>query len=453
MKFIKNNLILNLVVFAFIIFVFGNLVIVAQSENNPATQKNYKFVNGKWFNGKTFKKKIFYSTKGVFSNKKPSQVDETIDLKNAFAIPPFGDAHTHNLDGVRDLDRIAGEYLKEGTFYVQVLANHATGAKEAKPFLNKPSTPDVIYANGMLTCTFGHPFMVYEPLAMGIYNPQDAFRRVDEVKKSRIDENNAYWFLDSKQDVDAKWEKILAANPDIIKIGLIDAQDYEKYVKSGETLNKGLSPEVAEYVIRKAHQANLRVYAHIETANDFRLGVKIGVDGFAHAPYYDWNGSLETKPKDDLTLEDMKLAARKNIVVIPTAQRGTYGTMDFDSNGKGTINRGRFERFVERQKKLFNQMHQNGVRIALGLDNYGSTLLPEILYFHDEQIFDNLTLLKTAAETTPQIIFPKRKIGKLKEGFEASFLVLKGNPLEDFNQIKNIKMRFKQGQLINVEEK
>lgn len=250
--------------------------------------------------------------------------------------------------------------------------------------------------------------------------------------------------------VDAKWEKILAAKPDIIKIALLDAANYQRYVAANDTLNKGLSPEVAAYVVQKAHQRGLRVYAHIETANDFRLGLKIGIDGFAHAPYYGWN---ESKPQDDLTVKDIKLAARKNIVVIPTAQRSIYSATDYTSDGKGTLNRERFQRIVERQKKLFNAMNKNGVRRAFGLDNYGTTLSPEIWHFHDNKIFDDQTLLKLAVETTPQTIFPNRKIGKLREGYEANFLVLNGNPLVDFYQVKTIKLRFKQGLFINVGEK
>ncbi len=54
-------------------------------------------------------------------------------------------------------------------------------------------------------------------------------------------------------------------------------------------------------------------------------------------------------------------------------------------------------------------------------------------------------MLKIWCEDTPESIFPNRKIGFLKEGFEASFLVLNGNPMLEFEQIKNIRLRFKQG--------
>lgn len=83
-------------------------------------------------------------------------------------------------------------------------------------------------------------------------------------------------------------------------------------------------------------------------------------------------------------------------------------------------------------------MQKPSVRLAFGLDNFGSTLAPEIDYFAGNKTFDNLTILKIATEDTPQTIFPNRRIGQLHEGFEASFLVLAVNLLTDFKQIKNI---------------
>ncbi len=411
--------------------------------------KTYKFQNGRWFDGRGFKRQTFYSVNGILTKRQPAKIDRSIDLNNGFVIPPFADAHTHNLDGKANLDKLANLYLTEGTFYVQVLGNYSSGAKQARSFVNKPGTIDVSYANGMLTNTYGHPFLVYEPYALGIYNYADIKPRIEEIKKSRRGENDVYWFLDSRADVDAKWPTILATKPDLIKIGLLDAGNQAKAIAAGDIVGKGLSPEVAEYVVQKAHAAGFRVYAHIETADDFRLGVKIGVDGFAHAPNYNWDGKLETKPPNDISVEDIKLAAKQRVVVIPTAARGVFRQTDYDPSGKGTLNKERFARVIDRYRGLYKLMHRNGVRIALGLDSYGTTLMPEIWYFHENKIFDDLTLLKIAVETTPQTIFPNRKIGHLRQDYEASFLVLKGNPLEDFSQIKLIERRFKQGVMID----
>jgi len=49
---------------------------------------------------------------------------------------------------------------------------------------------------------------------------------------------------------------------------------------------------------------------------------------------------------------------------------------------------------------------------------------------------------------TPKTIFPDRKIGELRPGFEVSFLVLAGNPLEDPENLHRIAMRVKQGRVL-----
>jgi len=64
---------------------------------------------------------------------------------------------------------------------------------------------------------------------------------------------------------------------------------------------------------------------------------------------------------------------------------------------------------------------------------------------HERGFADNLTLLKMWSETTPLAIFPARKIGRLSPGYEASFLVLEGDPIADFANVKRIRKRVKRG--------
>jgi imidazolonepropionase-like amidohydrolase len=42
-------------------------------------------------------------------------------------------------------------------------------------------------------------------------------------------------------------------------------------------------------------------------------------------------------------------------------------------------------------------------------------------------------------------IFPPRKLGALGDGYESSFLVLEGNPIQDFSMVNRIRLRVKQG--------
>jgi imidazolonepropionase-like amidohydrolase len=48
-------------------------------------------------------------------------------------------------------------------------------------------------------------------------------------------------------------------------------------------------------------------------------------------------------------------------------------------------------------------------------------------------------------ETTPRAIFPARRIGRLAAGYEASFLVLEGDPVSDFSYTGKIFLRVKRG--------
>ena len=61
-----------------------------------------------------------------------------------------------------------------------------------------------------------------------------------------------------------------------------------------------------------------------------------------------------------------------------------------------------------------------------------------------------LELLKMWRETTAETIIPKRKIGHLKDGYEASFLVLRADPIADFANTQKIEMRVKQGEILSL---
>jgi imidazolonepropionase-like amidohydrolase len=86
--------------------------------------------------------------------------------------------------------------------------------------------------------------------------------------------------------------------------------------------------------------------------------------------------------------------------------------------------------------------------VAIGSDSYRQTSLAEALNLQKLGAFDNRTLLKMWCETTATTIFPKRKIGYLKNGYEASFLVLSDNPIQDFANVQKIEKRFKQGEFL-----
>jgi imidazolonepropionase-like amidohydrolase len=415
---------------------------------NTVFAQVYQFINGNWWMNGHFKKQTVYTKNTVFSFAKPLTIDSSIDLQNQYCIPPFGDAHTHNMDGSYGLTEKIKEYLTEGVFYVQVLGNYGSGAMQARPLLKKENVLEVTYANGLLTATYGHGFYPYEPMEMGFYNPSDQFKYADSVKKSRRAENNAYYFLDNIADVDSKWPLIMKYRPDHIKICLLDAADYAAKRKVEKVETYGLSPEVAAYIVQKAHAAGLRVFAHVETAADARLCAKIGVDALAHLPGYGWNGLPETKSKFCMTAADAKLFKQTGMAVIPTMN--IDHTAEYDGAGKVTLYPERHAALQQYKKTVLRALYKYKVPIGLGADYYGKTVTLEADSLIATKIFKNYQLLDIYCRQTPQLIFPKRMLGEIKENYEAGFLVLKENPLTNIESIKTIVWRIKSGKFITL---
>jgi imidazolonepropionase-like amidohydrolase len=137
---------------------------------------------------------------------------------------------------------------------------------------------------------------------------------------------------------------------------------------------------------------------------------------------------------------DAQLAAKKHIVVVTTIGEAVDLTFD--------------EKYDERTRlavrsmliENLNVLRKYGVSIAIGSDSFRQTALPEALSLAKLKSLDNLTLLKMWCDATAATIFPTRKSGLLKGGYEASFLVLTGDPLADFANVKTIEQRIKRGE-------
>jgi hypothetical protein len=77
-----------------------------EREPKPIAGPAYEFTNARWFTGDGFRYGTRFTVNGVFVAERPARIDSTLDLGGGFVIPPFGDAHTHNLDGSRRLDEV-----------------------------------------------------------------------------------------------------------------------------------------------------------------------------------------------------------------------------------------------------------------------------------------------------------------------------------------------------------
>lgn len=432
-----------------VLFLISAFFHFAQAQSVVQKNETYKFINGNWFNGKTFEKRVFYSVDGVLADKQPKKIDRTVDLKNGFVVAPFGDSHCHHFDSIYNIDQIIAMYLKAGVFYAKVQTNGRKGALQVANKVNNATSVDVIYAHGALTHTFGHGVEVYEGLVLfrktGGFTPEEA----KKVRASRIQENDFYYIIDTAEDLEKKWQKILDGKPDFIKIYLLESENYEEKLKNLDTIRVGsigLNPKIVPLIVQKAHVAGLKVSAHVDTLTDYRIALNAGVDFMAHLPGY-YIAENDNPQRYLLTEADAKETAKRNVSVnVDNVAQDTFDPQSQYYNAKIK------ERTDAARKHNLELLRRYKAEITFGSDHYGKTPIDDVLYLQKTGVFTNLELLKIWSEKTPQSIFPNRKIGFLKAGYEASFLVLNGDLLKDFNQIKKINLRFKQGTMITLQK-
>lgn len=427
---------------------------VAVSEQS-ATAKQYQFTNGRWFDGEEFRRDTFYVVDGLLTRTAPAHVDEVVDLRDGFVVPPFGEAHNHNVEGPWNIDAVVRRYLEDGVFYAKIPGNIGEFTDRIRSRVNLPSSIDVIFSNGGLTATGGHPAPLYEEILSGSrYAPI-----LGPIAKGWFN-NRAYFSVDSEHDLVEKWMLILSGKPDFIKIFLAHSEDFERRT-TASTLNahSGLNPNLVPAIVRKAHGAGLRVSSHVETAEDFRRAVDAGVDEITHLPGW-WMPAPQNIASARLTDEDADRAASGRVVIITTTIAGSlmpahreHAAEDPHHHGGGVHRHPSLHHSDgdasarDVMKANLRLLHRKGAQLAIGSD-HAETSVAEALHLRELGVFDNLTLLKLWCESTPKAIFMGRRIGRLQEGYEASFLVLAGNPIERFDHVTKIVFRMKQGHVL-----
>ncbi|WP_108807506.1 amidohydrolase family protein [Aquimarina spinulae] len=384
-----------------------------------------KLVGGNWFNGERFEKKTIWLKDGLiyFSNTE-KKIDTIVDVSGKYVIPPFAEAHNHNLESKHELDKRIKSYLDNGVFYVKLLSSIKKRIDPLMHHYNKPDGIDVSMAHAPLTANGGHPIRLRKKhLKYGYF--RGLFNTIEEI------EFHGYVTINKQEDLDHKWNKILSFSPDFIKLNLLYSEEYEK--RKNDTLyfgRKGLDPKLVPEIVKKAHANNLRVSAHVETAYDFHIAVNAGVDEIAHLPEIS-NGKLINK-------EDAILAKEKGVTVVTTVSLVLK-----KQKRKG------YQDLVKNIVSNLRLLHQEGVTIAIGSDHYNGNSVGEFQFLYKLNIFSNHELLKMWTENATRTIFPNRKVGALKEGHEASFLILNKNPLKDISNInKSIVTRVKQGSFL-----
>jgi imidazolonepropionase-like amidohydrolase len=381
---------------------------------------------GHWFDGARFEARDGWSVAGRFTFSRPRSVQRTLDLSGLWIVPPYADAHNHGIgtgDATRDRAMVAA-YVKAGVFYVQSMGNlPLSGGDKAALGLNQPGGMDAIFAQGTLTGYGGHPMgIIRDVLLRQGYFPG---RTLDSLKDSR------FYEIDSEEELRAKWPGILASQADLIKFFLFNSDEYARRREDPAFFGRrGLDPRLARVVVQLAHAEGLRAAAHVVNVADFRTALAAGVDILAHLP-----------AEGMLTQADAEAVARAGVPVHTTCEFLTK--LARNSPVESAAIHGR-------QGPNLAKLKAAGARMVIGSDDPADPTPGEIAHLREFGVFSDAELLDMWTRATVRSIFPDRRVGALREGYEASFLALEGDPLLDWSYTGRIATRFKQGEELGV---
>lgn len=363
------------------------------------------FVNGQWFDGEKFVKQDLYSVDGTFRTTYAGKDAVDVDLTGKFLLPPFMDLH-HHIGAAAPDSTVAKQLISQGVFYVKdpasVLAAKTVYATKERGRL------EVVATWGGVTSQGGHPMQIFSMLAQ---------RGAWELTSENIDGNAAIQ-CDTEAELKAKLAKLIEQKPPFVKFYLEESEFHNERKGKPEFVGKrGLDPALLAIGVALVKQAGIGTTVHVHSAADFRAAIKAGVDEITHLP-------LEA-----ITDADAVAVAKAGITVITTV----------NSHRAAPPNA------MEIHKQNIALLKKHGMRLLAGTDNGGRALLKELHMLGGTGQFSMLELIRMSTVDAAQYLFPGRKIGKLQDGYEASFIAFAENPLQSPPTLGNVVMAVKQG--------
>ncbi|MFX0196527.1 MAG: amidohydrolase family protein [Candidatus Hodarchaeota archaeon] len=209
-----------------------------------------------------------------------------------------------------------------------------------------------------------------------------------------------------------------------------------KICSTGGVMSEKDSPTQAQFVdeeiaaiTTEAHRVGIKVMSHAQSPEGIQNAVRNGVDTIEHAIYLDQETIELLKAKKTIVVPTFAIV---NAIVTRGEEVGTpeYGLLKAKEAHKAHL---------ESIKKAY----QAGVKIALGTDYCGPSIIP-----HGENAVELEILVNQVGMTPMEAIVAATKIGSealglekdigtLEKGKKADLLIVEGNPLEDISILQN----------------
>lgn len=389
-------------------------------------QASTKFSGGYWYQDGQFVAQTWYEVDGKLTQHPPTKVDKTLDLNGGYVVPPFAEAHNHNLQNPWLVQNFHPRYLRDGVLYgLMMCGDHSTYQATKQALAALPMSIDMVGA--CISSSDGHPLrMALQP------EPGQAAPKPAEVY------DRSYIVVDKVEDIAGKWPLYKDNQARWVKLVLVHSEQAARRGDAQFFGVNGLTPAVVKPLVEFLHQQGVRVTAHVESAADFAVAVDAGVDLIAHLPGYQWWQGYAPELYR-LSDESIAMAAKKQLAVVATAG---VTPMFYQKQPE------KLPAVKALQRDNLARLKQAKVKVLIGSDRFDATVLDEIDYLRSMGLYSDAELLSMFVSDTPRLLFPTRQIGAFAEGFEANLLVLRANPLQDWRALRQIQLKMWQGKLL-----
>lgn len=285
--------------------------------------------------------------------------------------------------------------------------------------------PTVYSALSVLSITGGHGDQHDCPLGL--------------VRAASVDGNQMFAVCDGVDECIRTTRAVVRSGAKVIKIcstgGVLSLNDQPE--------DSQFSPAEIEAIVQEAARSGRVVASHAIGKAGIMNALRSGVKSIEHGMYLD-------KEVTDLMKE-------KNAILVPT--RHIVESLAKGSQELPPVLEKKFNRLLQLSRDSFKLAVQEGVRVALGTDTISSDRKNPLAHGNNAKELHwmkvagmtALQAIESATAIPPETLGPQGpKAGQLKEGFDADFIAVSKNPLDDVDVLakhENITHVWKSGQL------
>ena len=208
--------------------------------------------------------------------------------------------------------------------------------------------------------------------------------------------------------------------------------------KSGD--NPQFTIEEVNSVVKAAKDYGMWVAVHAHGAEGMKRAVMAGVDSVEHGTF--------------MTEEVMDLMIQNGTYYVPTISAGEFvAEKSKIDNYFPEIVRPKAATVGPQISATFSKAYKKGVKIAFGTDagvQPHGTNLKEFIYMVNSGM-PNIEAIKSATLETAKLLKIDSELGSISVGKLADLVAVKGNPIQDINNIENISFVMKDGVVIEID--